>query len=109
LRHITKYMMPEDSIFTRIRSRTTPETQRYVQKNLTFVAEVARLMQEKGWTQKELAQKLGKTESEVSKWLSGTHNLTLKSIAKIETALEATLLEVPTPAEMRPGVKYTTI
>jgi transcriptional regulator with XRE-family HTH domain len=42
-----------------------------------------------------LAQKLGKTESEVSKWLSGTHNLTLKSIAKIEIALDANLLDVP--------------
>jgi transcriptional regulator with XRE-family HTH domain len=88
-------MIQEESVFARIRNRTALETKRYVQKNLTFVAEVARLMQEKGWTQKELAQKLGKTESEVSKWLSGTHNLTLKSIAKIEIALDANLLDVP--------------
>jgi len=95
LHHIIKQMIQEESVFERIRNRTAPETKRYVQKNLTFVAEVARLMQEKGWTQKELAQKLGKTESEVSKWLSGTHNLTLKSIAKIEIALDANLLDVP--------------
>jgi len=87
--------MTQKTVYDRIRSRTKPETRRYVQKNLAVVAEVSRLLKQKGWTQKDLAKKLGKTESEVSKWLSGLHNLTLKSIAKIETVLEADLLKVP--------------
>ena len=81
-------------IYDRIRNRTKPETKIYVQKNLALVAEVIRLMQQKGWTQKVLAKELGKSESEVSKWLSGLHNFTLKSIAKLEAVLEADLLVV---------------
>jgi len=99
--------MKEQTVFDRIRNRTKPETHRYVQKNLAVVAEVSRLMKEKGWTQKELARKMGKTESEVSKWLSGLHNLTLKSIVKLETILDADLLKVPeAPARAAANVHY---
>lgn len=90
--------MKQQTVYDRIRNRTNPETRRYVQKNLAVIAEIGRLMTEKGWTQKDLAKKLGKTESEVSKWLSGLHNLTMKSIAKLEAVLEADLLEVPKPS-----------
>ena len=38
-------------------------------------------------TQKDFAKLLGKTETEVSRWLSGTHNLTLATICKISIAL----------------------
>ena len=54
-----------------------------------------RIMDEKGMTQKELAQKLGKTETEVSRWLSGTHNLTLSTICKISAALGEEIVIVP--------------
>ena len=43
-----------------------------------------------------LADQLGKHPSEIHKWLSGEHNLTLRTIAKIEAELGVTLLEVPT-------------
>ena len=87
-------MSQPNIIYDRIRNRTKPETKIYVQKNLALVAEVIRLMQQKGWTQKVLAKELGKSESEVSKWLSGLHNFTLKSITKLEAVLEADLLVV---------------
>jgi transcriptional regulator with XRE-family HTH domain len=46
-------------------------------------------------TQKDLAKRLGKTETEVSRWLSGTHNLTLSTICKISAALEEEIVSVP--------------
>lgn len=101
--------MKEQTVYDRIRNRTKPETRRYVQKNLAIVAEVSRLMKEKGWTQKILAKKLGKTESEVSKWLSGLHNLTLKSMTKLEVVLESTLLEIPQATPLQPtAIQYVT-
>ena len=99
--------MKQQTVYDRIRNRTQPETRRYVQKNLAVAAEINRLMKERGWTQKDLAKKMGKTESEVSKWLSGLHNLTLKSIAKLEIVLEADLLTVPeTPMKTAKNVHY---
>ncbi len=101
--------MKEQSVYDRIRNRTKPETRQYVQKNLAIVAEVSRVVKEKGWTQKELAKKMGKTESEVSKWLSGLHNLTLKSIIKLEVVLDTILLEVPDSAiKHTSAIQYTT-
>lgn len=37
---------------------------------------------------------LDKKPSEVSKWLSGTHNLTMKSINKIEMVLQINLINI---------------
>lgn len=58
-------------------------------------------IEEKNITQKELASKLGKTPSEVSKWLHGEHNFTLKSICKLQVALGIKLLEVPTSIKIK--------
>lgn len=45
-------------------------------------------------TQKDLANLLGKKESEISKWMTGTHNFTLRSIAKIEKALNVSIFNL---------------
>ncbi|MDD6862519.1 MAG: helix-turn-helix transcriptional regulator [Prevotella sp.] len=45
-------------------------------------------------TQKDFAQKLHKRESEISKWLTGRHNFTMQTIAKIETALGCKLINI---------------
>lgn len=54
------------------------------------------LLKEKGITQHELAKRMGKRDSEVSKWLTGRHNLTLSTIASIETAIGGRLINVAT-------------
>jgi transcriptional regulator with XRE-family HTH domain len=46
-------------------------------------------------TQKELAANIGKQPSEISKWLSGEHNFTLNSLAKLQAELGVTLLQIP--------------
>ena len=74
----------KNAVVERLRGRILPENRIFVRKNLTISEQVEAMRKEKGWSQKELAQKLGKTESEVSRLLSGLHNLTLKSIAKLE-------------------------
>ncbi|MDE6003376.1 MAG: helix-turn-helix transcriptional regulator [Prevotella sp.] len=45
-------------------------------------------------TQKELAKKMGKTEAEVSVWLSGQHNFTLRTLAKISVVLGEDLIQI---------------
>jgi len=55
---------------------------------------IAAILEKKGLTQKDLALALGKSESEVSKWLGGTQNFTLKTIALISTYLGEPLIEV---------------
>ena len=52
------------------------------------------ILREKNISQKQLAKKMGKTEAEVSRWLGGTHNFTLRTIAKISEALGVKLLTI---------------
>ncbi len=52
------------------------------------------ILREKNISQKQLAKKMGKTEAEVSRWLGGTHNFTLWTIAKISDTLGVKLLTI---------------
>lgn len=52
------------------------------------------ILREKNISKKQLAKKMGKTEAEVSRWLGGTHNFTLRTIAKISDALGVKLLSI---------------
>jgi len=58
-------------------------------------------MREEGWTQKDLSKKLGKSESEISKWLSGLHNMTLKTVSKLEAVFNRDILITPIKAKQR--------
>lgn len=52
------------------------------------------ILREKNISQRELARRLGKRESEVSRWMTGRHNFTTSTIAKIEQALGSPLVQV---------------
>lgn len=71
-----------------------PEIEKYIETNLAITEKVRLAIERKGWKTKDLATAMGKSPSEVSKWLSGMHNLTLKSIVKMEIALGVDLLNV---------------
>lgn len=60
-----------------------------------IVVRIHQLLREKGWSQKDLAEKLEKKPSEISRWLSGEHNFTLTTLAKLQAELEAEILYVP--------------
>lgn len=71
-----------------------PEIDRMVKHNLAIATKVARILKEKGIGKSEFAEKMGKSPSEISKWLSGTHNFTVKTIAKIEHVLGEEVIHV---------------
>ena len=81
--------MRTNRIMDEIRSTITPEMKLQMEMSVAIANRIYEILEAKGMTQKELAQKLGKTETEVSRWLSGTHNLTLSTICKISAALGA--------------------
>lgn len=60
-----------------------------------LVVRINQLLKEQDINKKELAEKLDKKPSEISKWLGGEHNFTLRSLAKLSAELGAPLLEVP--------------
>ncbi len=79
-------------IFDKIAVSIPAETQIFVEKSMSIVLTIREILLKKGITQKEFAKRLGKSESEISKWLSPSYNLTLRSIAKIEAVLGEPIL-----------------
>lgn len=79
----------------RARQRSNPGALAFVAKNLAIVDQVFDLMEERGWTQKDLAKKLGKAESEISKILSGMQNITLQTIVNLEVILGEDIIVTP--------------
>jgi ribosome-binding protein aMBF1 (putative translation factor) len=69
-----------------------PEIEKFIEKNLAITEKVRLAMENKGWKSQDLAKAMNKSPSEVSKWLTGMHNLTLKSIIKMEVALGIDLM-----------------
>jgi len=70
----------------------------FVRRQVDMARRIREIMESNNLTQKSLAKRLSKQESEISKWLSGEHNLTLRSLAKLEAALGEPILEVPDAA-----------
>lgn len=74
--------------------QVSDEVKRFVDHSFDVVNKIHEILEKQGKTQRDLANLMGKKESEISKWMQGTHNFTLKSLAKIESVLGENLFEV---------------
>lgn len=70
----------------------TPREQTRTRNRMMLAARIADALTAKGWNQRQLAEKLGKNSSEISKWLSGTHNFTTDTLSDLEEVLGVKLL-----------------
>ena len=72
-----------------------PEEQK-AEFDLSFrIAErISEILKMKNLPQKDFANQLHKRESEISKWMTGRHNFTMQTIAKIEIALGCKLISI---------------
>lgn len=73
----------------------------FIDNSFDLSARIQYLMDLNGFDQKELARRLDKNESEISKWMSGSHNYTIKTLAKVEEVLGNKLLTVCSEEEYK--------
>ena len=71
-----------------------PTRREMVRRRMLIASRIADSLSVKNWTQKQLADVMNKRPSEVTKWLSGTHNFTLETIFLIEKHLNITLITI---------------
>ena len=106
--------MKTNRIMDEIRSTISPEMKLQMEMSVSIANRIYEILEAKGMTQKDLAKRLGKTlakrlgktETEVSRWLSGTHNLTLSTICKISAALGDPILQVVHQVESSPAYEF---
>lgn len=85
-------------LFDEALNQVPDEIKRFVDHSFDVVDQIHEILDHQGKTQRDLAAMLGKKESEISKWMRGTHNFTIKSIAKIESVLGERIITTPTKA-----------
>ncbi|MXN91281.1 helix-turn-helix domain-containing protein [Flavobacterium sp. Sd200] len=79
----------------RILAETPEETKVFARMYADIVVRIHELLKENHLNQKELADKLEKRPSEINKWLTGEHNFTLRSLAKLQVELGEPIINVP--------------
>ena len=79
--------MKKNRIMDEIRGTIPPALKMQMELSVAIANRIYDILEEKDMSQKEFARLMGKTETEVSRWLSGTHNLTLATLCKISVAL----------------------
>lgn len=86
--------MKRSSIIEARRSKVSPDIRRKVNLSFLIVDRIHAILEERGLKQKDLANLLGKNESEISKWMRGTHNFTIDTVSAIENVLGQPILQV---------------
>lgn len=86
--------MKTSELFQQALSEVPKELKIQIDLSFAISDKLDAILQERGMTQKEFAKLIGKSESEVCKWLGGTHNFTLKTIAKISSVLNVELIKI---------------
>lgn len=76
----------------KLRERVTPEGQAFIALSVMVVKRINELMEIQKISQTDLAKIMGKSPSEISRWLSGMHNFTLRSLGKLEVVLGAPIV-----------------
>lgn len=85
------------------RKKISKDIDLYVKHSFDIVDRIHEILKMQDKEQKDLAKLLGKSESEISKWMTGTHNFTIKTIAKMESVLGESIIQ-PTKRHETPKV-----
>ncbi|MGK9367942.1 helix-turn-helix domain-containing protein [Melioribacter sp. Ez-97] len=86
--------------------KTEDNLKYFIDHSMGIAASIEDILKKKAMTQRELAERMNKKESEVSRWLSGSHNFTFETIAKIEEALGERLIFTKYDIEEQEQINY---
>lgn len=80
--------------FDEMIANTSPAIQQEVAMEFAVSNRIYELMSQRGLTKLQFAQALGRKPSEITKWLSGQHNFTLKTLTMLSAFFGEPLIQV---------------
>lgn len=83
-----------DPLFKEYLEKIPTEERRETDLSFDIAKRIYDILKRKGWSQADFAKAAGKKEAEISKWMSGQHNFTIRTIAFIETVLGEGIVSV---------------
>jgi transcriptional regulator with XRE-family HTH domain len=87
------------SLIKELKNKITPNMKESINRRMSLAARIDDILQARGLTNQEFAFMMGKKPSEISRWLSGTHNFTTETLWEIERVLNIQLL-VSSPSKV---------
>jgi transcriptional regulator with XRE-family HTH domain len=85
----------EQEFFKQLLESIPNKVKKSVRISMDIATQINFILKQKKLSQRDLADLLGKKESEISKWLSGNHNFTTKTLGNIEDVLGEDIISVP--------------
>lgn len=82
----------ESDILNELFEEITPTELKKVEKRMLLAQKISEGIKAKGWKKVDFARALNKRPSEITKWLSGTHNFNSDTLFDIEDVLEIELI-----------------
>jgi transcriptional regulator with XRE-family HTH domain len=98
---MSKKVKTSTNILERLRN-ISPLIRKRVKRKMEIAIRIKEVLNAKGWTQKDLAEKMEKRESEISRFLSGNHNMTLDTLFALEEILETDIIQIANPTSYYP-------
>lgn len=89
-----KYTSP---VINQLLGEITPVEKLQTNTKMTLAARLDDLINARGWGKSEFAEKVNKNPSEITKWLSGTQNFTIDTLAEIGVVLNMPVSELFAP------------
>lgn len=90
--------MNSNNLIEELLNSMSPEESLRIENRMLMAAKLDEAIKAKGWKKKDLIKALGKTnQSEVTKWLSGTHNFTVDLLTDLGRVLEVNFLNLEKP------------
>jgi len=86
-------------VINQLLDEITPVEKLQTNIKMTLAARLYDLITAKGWSKSEFAQKVNKNPSEITKWLSGTQNFTIDTLAEIGVVLNMPVAELFIPTQ----------
>ena len=84
----------ESKIIENLMNEISPEKQKKIKRKMMLAVRIADALKEKGMKKKDLARLMNKQPSEITKWLSGTHNFTAETLWEIGDVLGIKLIDL---------------
>lgn len=90
------------SLISALLAESTPLEKAQVKNRMELAAKLEDLITQKKWSKKEFAKRVGKNPSEITKWLSGTHNFTQDILTEITLVLNISLSDLYAKKQVQP-------
>lgn len=88
-------------VVSELLSEITPVEKMQTRTKMTLAARLDDLLKARGWGKSEFAERVNKNPSEITRWLSGTQNFTVDTLAEIAEVLGMSVAELFAPKQVQ--------